>query len=181
MKEVTYEEVFKDIPGYEGLYQISNLGNVKALSTRKMRGQYFQLRPEIILKPSIKNNGYLQVTLHNSIGHKKFISVHCLVAICFIPNPKNKSTVNHKDGNKINNIYSNLEWATHKDQVEHADNMGLRNIKGSKHKRSKLTDSQVLEIRSRSLIQNLTSLSEVFQVNKSCICKIVNRQSWKHI
>ena len=99
-------EIWKDIKGYEGLYQVSNFGNVKSI------------RNNIILKPNVKQNGYYRVSL--SINSKiKEANVHALVASMFIDNPKNKPTVNHKDLNKLNNHVSNLEWATMKEQTDH--------------------------------------------------------------
>lgn len=103
---VGQNEIWKDITGYEGLYQVSNFGNVKSI------------RNNIILKPNIKQNGYYRVSL--SINSKiKEANIHALVALMFIDNPENKPTVNHKDLNKLNNHVSNLEWATYKEQVQH--------------------------------------------------------------
>lgn len=101
------KEVWKDIPQYEGMYQISNLGRIK--SFRRSTKHYWQ--DEYILKPSIANNGYCQVTLYRDAVRKKFL-VHRLVAEAFIPNPGNLPQVNHKDENPLNNAASNLEWCT---------------------------------------------------------------------
>ena len=95
------KEVWKDIPGYEGLYQVSNLGRVKSL-VRKGK------KEEIILR-QVCNRGYLQVRLaKNSIS--KTYKVHRLVAQAFIPNPHNYPMINHKDEDKTNNCVWNLEW-----------------------------------------------------------------------
>lgn len=91
-------EQWKPIVGYEGLYEISNLGRVKNLKFGK----------EKILKPA-NNRGYLRVCLCRD-GKGKMLSVHRLVAEAFIPNPMGLPEVNHKDENKINNCVSNLEW-----------------------------------------------------------------------
>ena len=90
-------EIYKDIQGYEGKYQISNLGNVYSLITNK------------ILKPRLTLDGYYQVDLYKN-GVKKHLYVHRLVAQSFLDNPKNYKIVNHKDENSTNNIVSNLEW-----------------------------------------------------------------------
>ena len=90
-------EIYKDIQGYEGKYQISNLGNVYSLITNK------------ILKPRLTLDGYYQVDLCKN-GVKKHLYVHRLVAQSFLDNPKNYKIVNHKDENSTNNIVSNLEW-----------------------------------------------------------------------
>lgn len=104
------QEIFKDIEGYEGLYQISNFGNVKSLRFGK----------EKILKERTIN-GYLAVNLHKD-GKKKSYLVHRLVASAFLPNPNNLLQVNHIDEVKTNNRVDNLEWCSAKYNV----NYGLR-------------------------------------------------------
>ena len=98
------EEIWKDIPGYEGLYKVSNLGNVKSLNWRNTGEE-----KNLWLKPH--NKGYLQVELANG-GTKKCFVVHRLVAIAFIPNPDCLPQVNHKDEDKTNNCVENLEWCS---------------------------------------------------------------------
>lgn len=98
-------EEWRDIKGYEGLYQVSNLGRVKSLRDKNNK------KRELILKPKIMRNGYLKVDLCKN-GKQKTFTVHRLVATVFISNPKNFPTVNHKDENKLNNNVSNLEWCT---------------------------------------------------------------------
>ena len=99
------EEIWKDIKGFEGLYQVSNLGRVK--SFRKWKRA--QCPDEYFLKPYLSNNGYYQITLYDASRKKKFL-IHRLVAEAFIPNPDNKEQVNHKDENTLNNCVENLEW-----------------------------------------------------------------------
>ena len=101
------KEIWKNIPNYEGLYQVSNLGRVK--SFRKCTKHRFE--SEYILKPSVSNSGYAQVTLYDNTVRRKFL-VHKLVAEAFIPNPNNYPQVNHKDENPLNNEVTNLEWCT---------------------------------------------------------------------
>ena len=118
------EEIWKDVDGYEELYQVSNLGRVKSLY--KKIGFYY--RNEKILSNCTQPNGYLAVNLgKNSIITRK--SVHRLVAQAFIPNLENKPFINHKDGNKKNNCVDNLEWVTHSENVSHAYKIGLNNHK----------------------------------------------------
>ena len=97
------KEIWKDIDGYEGLYQVSNLGRVKSLHHNK----------EKILKGSYNSKGYYFVKLCKN-GISKSIFVHRLVAQEFIPNPDNLPIVNHKDENPRNNNVDNLEWCTQK-------------------------------------------------------------------
>ena len=99
------KEVFKDIPGYEGLYQVSNLGRVKSLNP------YGNKEKERILKPQKSKNGYLQLVLFKN-KLKKMYYVHRLVATTFIENPENLPQVNHIDQNKLNNSVDNLEFCT---------------------------------------------------------------------
>ena len=111
------QEIWKDVVGYEGLYKISNLGNV--LSTRRNYSKGCKY-----LTP-FENGGYDRVTLVVNSKHKNLL-VHRLVAEAFIPNPEQKEAVNHIDGNKKNNTVDNLEWVTKQENTIHAINIGLR-------------------------------------------------------
>lgn len=107
-------EEWRDIVGYEGLYQVSNLGRVKSLWFNKER----------IMKPAINSAGYYSLVLHNH-GIKTSHLVHRLVAKAFLPNNYNYPIINHIDENKINNITINLEWC----DVNYNNNHGSRNHK----------------------------------------------------
>lgn len=107
------EEVWKDIEGYEGLYQVSNLGRVKSLARKD--GLY--MMSERIKKQHISNH-YYAIGL-NKKGVFKTMHVHRLVAKTFLPNPDNLPQVNHKDENKLNNRVDNLEWCTAKYNVNY--------------------------------------------------------------
>lgn len=112
-------EVWKDIPGYEGLYQVSNLGNILSLNYKKTHKPH-------TLKHCISRDGYHRVNLCCNGVRKWF--VHLLVAKSFIPNPLNKPQINHIDGDKDNNCVSNLEWVSGKENIQHAIRNGLRKI-----------------------------------------------------
>lgn len=104
------EEIWKDIEGYEGLYQVSNFGNIKSIKRRRTKGGK--------LKETMRY-GYKYVTL-SKYGKIKRLSVHRLVAQAFIPNPNNYDIVNHKDENKSNNYATNLEWCTQAQNVQYS-------------------------------------------------------------
>lgn len=119
-------EIWKSILGYENYYEVSNLGNVRS----KYRQYVDSLGKNRIVKSKLLTKqlmitGYYKVDLKvNYIN--KIMTIHRLVAIAFIPNPDNKPTVNHIDGNKINNHITNLEWATFSENNKHALDNGLR-------------------------------------------------------
>lgn len=113
-------EIWKDVPGYVGLYQVSNLGNIRSLS--KKRG-WLQLRCRL-MKVRKNKHGYLQVHLMNGNNRKTF-NVHRLVANAFIPNPDNKPYVDHIDGVRYHNFVENLRWCTQKENMNYE--LAIRN------------------------------------------------------
>ena len=119
-------EIWKDIPGYEGIYQVSNEGRIKSIphciKANKHGGK--RIAEERIKNITIGWHGYLWVSLCKN-GKSKTYSVHRLVAITFIKNPNEFPAVNHIDGNKENNHVSNLEWCTNHENQMHASRNGL--------------------------------------------------------
>ena len=126
---MTESEIWKDVVGYEGLYKVSNKGNVHSVARKDSMGRKWG---GVTLRPSHNNTGgYLSVDLYKN-GTRKKKRVHRLVAEVFIPNPNNYSEINHKDENKTNNHVENLEWCTSKYNINH----GTRTERTSKKVRA---------------------------------------------
>ena len=119
------KEVWKPIPGYEGLYEVSSYGRVKSIATQKTYLDGFRSTPQRIMKPHVINGGYLQLMLTHSHIRKAHL-VHRLVAESFIENPQKFPQVNHIDGDKLNNRVENLEWCTAKENMAHSVLYGIR-------------------------------------------------------
>lgn len=113
-------EIFKDIKDYEGLYQVSNLGNVRSLKRISIKndGVAQQLK-ERILQPINDRYGYMFINLYKG-GKPKVKYIHRLVGITLINNPKDKPQINHKDGNRRNNNITNLEWVSSRENNSHS-------------------------------------------------------------
>lgn len=134
------EEIWKDIKGYEGIYQVSNKGNVRGVVRPGSSGQ--------ILTPIKSSHGYYGVMLYN---HRKYkhATIHRLVAEAFIPNPEGKRTVNHMDGDKGNNAVSNLEWMTHGENHKHAYRTGLKKVSEKQRVAASITGKRTCELNRR--------------------------------
>ena len=169
-------ENWKAIAGYGGQYEVSDLGRVKSLN-------YNRTGKEKILKLLNHRGGYLQVTLCKD-GHVKNMLVHRLVAQAFIPNPDNLETINHKDEVKTNNVASNLEWMSPKDNC----NYGTRNKRvGEAVSKAKLnnpktsTPVQMLD-KQGNLLATFPSTHEagrVTGISQGIICKCCNGKKYK--
>jgi predicted XRE-type DNA-binding protein len=168
------EEIWKDIEGYDGKYQVSNFGRIVTFK------RYSEGR---ILKQYFDRHNYLYVILtKNSIP--KTIKCHRIVANAFILNPENKATVNHRDSNRSNNCVDNLEWATSSENSVHAIKFGKTNFcYGEKQWQSKLKKEQVLEIRALWEKGQTTqrSIAKMYDVHFSHVSDIIRRKRWKHI
>lgn len=114
------DEIWKDIKGYEGEYQISNRGRIKSIRYIAKYNRFI----EKVMKPGDNGRGYL-TTMIGRKGNVKTVKIHRLVAETFVPNPNDLSEVNHIDGNKQNNNVENLEWVSHQENMIHAHKTGL--------------------------------------------------------
>lgn len=132
-----FKEIWKDIEGWIGIYQISNFGRLR--SFKKDPAGY-------ILSNKNKTGGYISVVLYVKGRSNRYVRMHVLVAEVFVPNPQNKLEINHKDGNKQNNFYRNLEWVTRKENSNHAMKNGLANIEGMNHYNQVLRPKTILQI-----------------------------------
>lgn len=188
------EEIWKDVVGYEGLYKVSNLGNVKSLDRTVEQFNHAKQRmvkttyKGRMLKQSERNNGYLFVGLKENGKKQKKENIHRLVAKAFIPNPEKKPQVNHKDRNKKNNHLSNLEWCTTHENMQHTFETGRVALIGEAVGGSKLTEEDVIWIRERFSkgdisITNLWKLfiKEFKEIDRKQVSNIVHYKSWKHI
>ena len=127
------EEIWKPVDGYEGYYEISNLGNLRSVDKyiRWGRGKgYIKHLPSKILLPSINNSGYKIYTLSKPGSKLVCRTIHRMVATAFIPNPHNLSDVNHIDEDKNNNIVDNLEWVSHRENVIYSKSRRSSTLKG---------------------------------------------------
>lgn len=119
-------EIWIDIPGYEGLYQVSNFGRIRSLNRIKFNGKgYYTLPARIISIYYKSNHGYPTVHLTNSNGKKCVATIHRLVATAFVPNPENLPVVLHSDDNKLNLRSDNLTWGTQSENLIAAFKTGV--------------------------------------------------------
>jgi hypothetical protein len=173
---------WRPIKEYEGLYEVSDTGLVKALEKRVERGKCNRTWKEHIKKYGVDSKGYLRVTLSKD-GTNKTYKVHRLVATAFTPNPDNLPQVNHIDGNKSNNCVSNLEWCTQSENMRHAFNTGLNHNNGEFNSQSKLTQEDVELIRTvykpRDKEFSTVALAKKYGVHRKTITRIITGQYWR--
>jgi len=168
-------ENWKPVGGFEGLYEVSNHGYVRSLHKGPKRfGR--------ILKSKVGNCGYSYVILQHA-GIKKALNVHRLVALAFVSNPKNKPAVNHKDGDKQNNRFGNLERATNSENRLHACRTGLAcDQLGQTNPSAKLTEDSVRTIRElRQQGFKLTDIAARFGISFGHVSSLCLRKRWQHL
>jgi len=181
-------EIWKDIPGYEGMYQVSDFGQVKSLQRIITEKSTLKARPvrERILKQVASYKGYYFIHLSKN-GAVKNVSVHRTIAKLFVPNPSSLPEVNHKDEIKANNYSGNLEWCSHLYNIRYGTGIvrktksqtGVPNIKnnGEGCGTSKLKRHQVLSIYSDP--RKYKEISKEYGIVFSAISKIKHKRTWR--
>lgn len=173
-------EEWKDVLGFEGMYEISSYGRVRSLS---------RMVPSVMSKTGFRRmNGRIKKLGNHSAGYKcitigksQTFLVHRLVARAFHANPDNKPFVNHKDGNKANNQLENLEWSTRQENETHAYSTGLKNSTGSHNVSAKLTEADVKVILSMKGVCTSDEMHKKYGVHIATINRIWQRVIWKHV
>ena len=175
-------EIWLDIKGYEGSYQVSSLGRVKSLArVIEYRKGIYGNKKEIILKTFKDRKGYLKYKLCKN-GKEKSVISHRLVALAFLHNLNQKPEVNHINGIKDDNRLENLEWCTSSENTIHALNEKLKiPQKVSEHGMSKLTEEKVLEIRLIGRTKTTKELGKMYNVDRTLISKVLLNKIWNHV
>lgn len=160
------EEIWKNVSDYEGLYEVSNFGNIRSFRTRNR------------IKPIITKDGYHRLSLSKN-NKVKNVFVHRIAAKAFIENIDNKPYINHIDGNKQNNNICNLEWVTSHENTLHSYKLGLQCKKGENNNFSKLNEEQVLIIKQRGYPAKY--YANLFKVKVGSIYSIWQGRNWKYL
>lgn len=165
---------WRDIPGYEGLYEISEYGDVRRMVNRH------QYKAGELLSHKISRYGYHRVSIQvqHAIGQ---YMIHRLVALAFIGPCPEGCEVNHKDLDKSNNHYSNLEYVTHLENVRHSrvTKTDWRSYRGEMNPNNKLSEGDVIQIRNLdSQGINWDEIATTFNISKMSVYRIVRRKTW---
>ena len=169
-------EQWRDIPGYDGIYQASSFGRIKSISRSVPTKKGTQFVKERILKHSI-NKGYARISLsYKNIVYRK--AVHFFVASCFLPNPESKKYINHKDGDKLNNKVDNLEWCTSSENEQHS----YKSL-GKINSHRKLSEHDLIYIKANAVKAkrymgggNIAEIAKMFSVHKKTIHNVLNNK-----
>lgn len=173
---VSQNEEWRDIPDYEGFYQISDKGRIKRMQSRT------NTYAGKILKPTLVNK-YLSIYLKRPEQKRQCFRVHALVMYAFVgQRPLPDTEINHINGNKRDNRLTNLEWLTRQENMDHARNVLGYSTAGENNPSAKLNASQVTEIRrlAESGIQHWR-IAKVYGISRCTVSAIVSRRLWKHV
>lgn len=161
-------EQWREIPGFESTYEISDIGRIRRKETGLIRKTFYG------------KDGYLRIILsQNNTAHQKL--VHRLLALAFIPNPENKPFINHRNGIKSDLSLKNLEWVSARENIIHASETGLNPPnKGEKNGNSKLTKEQVEQIRAKYIPFKVfqKDLAREYGVAEITISRILRKKNW---
>lgn len=155
------KEQWKPVVGYEGNYEVSNLGRVKSLPRNGT------IKKERIIKNNVKKSGYVDIMLSKN-NKRIYTHLHRVVAKAFIPNPENKPQVNHKDGNKQNNTVENLEWATASENLKHK--YAVLGVKAGRY-----CVKNVMCVETKEVIDGIKKAERMFNIKRSGIHHAIKR------
>lgn len=170
------DEIWKAAHDLEGFYEISNHGNLRRIYATKN----FPIIPSL-LSPKKDSRGYVKATVYRD-REKLTIRIHSLVALAFLGERPEGHQINHIDGNKENNLSSNLEYVTPSRNRGHAFEIGLQSSKGINHSQAKLCDEDVIEIRRLYNTEiGQTQLARKYNLHQTTIFGIVRNKRWTHL
>ena len=179
-------EVWRDIPGYEGRYQVSNIGNVRSISRALSRKIGRGLTPNRqvlarlggrVLSPGIASNGYLTVSL---APERRTYCVHDLVLSAFAGSRPGRHVCRHLDGNKLNNQIQNLAWGTYAENADDMARHGTR-VRGESYASSRLDDRAAQIVRALKKIIPQSVLARFFGVSPAAVQAIHDGRTWTHV
>lgn len=187
--ESIINEEWREVPGWDGRYSVSNLGRVRTnyVDYNNHTGILVRKKVENIRVPTVHPKGYFYISL-SAPKKRWFVGVHKLIALAFIANPNNYTIINHKNGQKTDNRIENLEWCSHKQNMHHAWRTGLMKnarLTGVKHHRARLCDDDIRFI--RKLITDFSDIAKkreiatLYHISIYTINDILKRRSWKHV
>ncbi len=166
-------ERIKDVEDFEGRFMITDFGRLFSIN-----GRWKGIKE---MKPAIDNVGYYATSLRMKPKNRR-VRIHKLVGEHFVKPVDGKNELNHLDGNKLNNHYSNFEWCTRGENVSHAFRIGLINKTGENHHHAKLKDAdipKIFELRKQGLI--MKDIGNIFGVSRRTIGDVLNRNLWTHV
>lgn len=169
-------EIWKPVPGFDGLYDVSDQGRVRSLRDAHQR------KRDLVLSAA-NVDGYRKVVLMDADGKRNELRVHRLVLLAFVgPPTKAQTHTRHLNGDRVDNRLCNLAWGTPKENGADLSKHGT--IRGAKNPKARLTEDQVIEIRRRYASgcgKGMKALADEYGVHKTCICFILTRRSWTHL